>query len=104
MKSYFDLLPTINSYERNFARYPLSYIKKFVKRPVTRYLFGEYYLGRFDLFSYDVYQTPYYWWAILAYNDILDQWDESLVGRIIECPHVQDIQDFLMAVRRSNID
>ena len=64
-------------------------------RPSSYHMLSEAYLGRFDLVSYDVYKTPYYWWVILISNNIKNPFDNSLVGSIIKCPNILDIYDFL---------
>lgn len=94
--SYFLKKETVRGIrEVNLLTLPVGMLRRYSKRPLKLYILSQAYLGRFDLVSYDVYKTPYYWWVILAFNDIKDSWDASLVGSIIKCPNILDIHDFL---------
>lgn len=84
-----------NTNEVNLLSLPIGMLKQRLSRPPKYYMLSEAYIGRFDLVSFDVYGSPYYWWAILVVNDIKNIWDKNLVGSIIKCPNLLDIQDFV---------
>ena len=84
----------------NFSSFPMTNIKKYIRREGQIWILSEAYIGRLDLASYDIYGTPDYWWVLLAVNDIMDPWDPNLMGMEIFCPDVRDIHDFIIDLKQ----
>lgn len=98
--NYFKRIPKVrnvekNSFERNFSVVPISSLKDFLRHPVNYTVLSEAFIGRFDLVSASLYGTTAYDWAIMSVNDIINPFDEGLVGRTIMYPDVLDITEFL---------
>lgn len=100
MASYWTLLPVeknefYNAFERNISRTPLNDIKKHIGNNPTYSILSGAFIGRWDLLSTLVYDTPTYWWALLAVNDIEDPFDPNLAGQTIMIPNVTDIITYI---------
>lgn len=51
-----------------------------------KFVITDKYVGRPDLISYDVYQTPDLMWLVLQYNNILDPTLEIVEGKELTLP------------------
>ena len=52
------------------------------------------YVGRIDLISYKMFNTFNLGWLILEYNDILDPYDEIVVGTVLNIPNIDEYYSF----------
>jgi len=70
-------------------------IKNAVKRRVARYMWNDSWIGRWDLFAYEVYKNQYLWWVVPVVNDILNPFVEPASGAIVEVPDLMDVWEYI---------
>jgi serine protease inhibitor len=73
------------------------------KRPRTFYTIKRQDVSRPELISYKVYGSINYWWIILKLNNIDDPFNDLEIGKTIQLPSQQDIEDFYIQTRRKNL-
>lgn len=94
----FDIFPVVKNQkgelERDLLIKNITDLKKFLKRSVRKVMFSEAWIGRWDLFSYEVYRRSDWWWCLLVVNDIIDPFDPNLIGSVMIVPNYKDIWEF----------
>lgn len=85
--------------ERNIWDFDLVEFKKWMKRKFDLVMFSEAWIGRWDLFAFEVYGDQYMWWVVPVVNDLMNLFEEPRVGVILKVPNVFDVLEFL-AFRR----
>lgn len=70
-----------------------------IKRPFGFGIIIKSDLGRPDLFSLRIYDRIDYWWILSKINNIEDWFNDVYIGQEIIIPHVEDIEDFYLAVK-----
>lgn len=71
-----------------------------IKRPAKFFKLHRTYIQRPDLLSLKLYGNMNYWWIIAKLNNIDDWWNDIEIGKVIQYPDVQDIQDFYLEVKK----
>ena len=54
--------------------------------------------GRFDLISFDVYQTTELWWIIFLYNNMIS-FNDLKVGTVVDYPAKNAIENMILSMR-----
>ena len=80
--------------EFDFLQSSLPKFKSYLRRPFNYAVFKAIYVGQLDLLAYEAYGEEKFWWVIALTNDIVDPWDNSLVGNTLKLPDLLDINDF----------
>lgn len=71
-----------------------------LKRPVLFCQISRSFIGRPDLISFKYFKVIDYWWIILKINNIDDPWNELIMGQQIIIPDVNDIEDWILAIKK----
>jgi len=66
-----------------------------ITRPFSYYTIKEHDRCRPDLISTRVYGTQDYWWILMKYNTVDDIWNDITPDKVLECPHILDILDWI---------
>jgi hypothetical protein len=70
-----------------------------ITRPLSYYQISDGDKARPDLLSLKIYGTMDYWWVLCKHNKIDDLWNDLVAGEYLECPNVQDIQDYYIRAK-----
>jgi len=60
-------------------------------------------INRFDLISYKVYRSVYYWWIIAKRNNIIDPYNELYVGMKLYIPNRSEVFSFFNKNKKVSI-
>lgn len=81
--------------ERNIWKDDLVDVKKDVSGSYDLVMFTEAWIGRWDLFAYEVYGETELWWAVPVANDVMNVFVESSAGAILKVPKADRIIEWL---------
>lgn len=73
-----------------------------IKRELQYYTVGSGFEQRPDLLALKIYGTIDPWYILCKYNLIDDIWNDILMGTILACPNILDIDDFYVTVKQFN--
>lgn len=107
----------LNSLELNKSRYVVggkteigTKLEWWEKNNIARsssdivYTVEHAYVGRPDLLAATFYEDSHLWWVICQYNNILDPFNEIVVGRILLIPTKDRLMDILSGGVRGGIN
>ena len=78
-----------------------GYFQKFkINRQTSFFTITRGFIKRPDLLSLKLYGKMNYWPIVGYVNDIGDWWNDISVGDVIQVPDVQDIEDWLIEVKK----
>jgi len=80
--------------EMDFLRGGITKLHTYYKREGSYVTYERRHLGRLDLLANEVYENPFLWWVISLANDIVDPFDNALVGSLIFIPNIMDVFEF----------
>lgn len=93
-RSYYPFVTVDGIQEMDFLQGGITKLNQYYARDGIYINYEHKYLGRLDLLSYEVYETAMLWWVIALANDILDPFDDTLVGSLIYIPPIMDVYEF----------
>jgi hypothetical protein len=67
----------------------------------AKYVVGRQDVGRADLIAHKVYGEHRFWWALMAFNDIHDVWNDLYPGLVLECPPRDIIEKWQSRARQA---
>ena len=93
-RSYYPFVTVNSVQEMDFLQGGVTKLNQFYSRDGSYINYERKYLGRLDLLAYEIYESPMLWWVIALANDIVDPFDDALVGSLIYIPPIMDIYEF----------
>ena len=93
-RMYYPFVTVEGVQEMDFLQGGITKLNQYYSREGAYVNYERKYLGRLDLLANEVYESPKLWWVIALANDIVDSFDDSLVGSLIFIPSIMDIYEF----------
>lgn len=81
--------------ERNIWNFDLVTLKKRILRGMQYVMFTEAWIGRWDLFAYEVYRDQYLWFVVPVINDVMNLFVDPAAGVILKVPHALDVIEWM---------